>query len=61
VAAPYREGPDPYVVSPGDIGTYFTTDGETQADGIVVDFPHVGGFCCRLNDVEPVEDKDDVE
>ena len=58
VAAPYREGPDPCVVNPGDIGTYFTTDGAAQADGIVVNFPHVGGFCCRLEHVEPIEDDD---
>ena len=57
--SPYREGPDPYVVNPGDIGVYVTTDGETQADGLVVEFPDVGGFCCRLHQVEPVEDDDE--
>ena len=59
IGPPYREGPDPYVVNPGDIGVYVTPDGATQADGLVVSFPHVGGFCCPMDHVEPVEDEDD--
>jgi hypothetical protein len=56
VGPTYREGQDPYVVHPGDIGVYVCPDGETQADGLVVDFPHVGGFCCKLDHVVPVDD-----
>ena len=57
----YREGPDPYVVNPGDIGVYVTPDGATQADGLVVSFPHVVGFCCPTDQVEPVEDEKEDE
>lgn len=55
----YREGADPYVVHPGDVGVYWMPDGPSQADGLVVSFPHVGDFCCPTDHVVPVDDEAD--
>jgi hypothetical protein len=38
-------------VSAGDLGTFITTDGERESDGLVVSFASVGAFCCRREQV----------